>query len=566
MFLLILFAFLAGVVTILSPCILPILPIVLSGSLSGGHKRPLGIVSGFILSFTFFTLALATIVKATGLSADALRNLAVIVIFFFGLSMLLPQTQVLLEKLFTRLSGFAPKANQDAGFFGGMAIGFSLGLVWAPCVGPILASVITLAVTSSVSLAAVFITLAYSVGSAVPMLAITYGGRRLLQRVPWLFANTAKIQKIFGIFMIATALAIYLNVDRQFQAYILQKFPQYGAGLTAIENNSVVQSQLSQLGGESGQLPVGQAAPDFVGGGNWINSGPLSLKKELKGKVVLVDFWTYSCINCIRTFPYLRKWYDTYKDQGFVIVGVHAPEFAFEHDIANVTKAVKDFGLKYPVVQDNSFNIWNAYHNQFWPAHYLIDQQGKIRYTHFGEGNYVETENAIRQLLNEKALNEAEPAAPTQQQLTPETYLGVGMGHDTGYVPENQITPNQVVTYQYTQDPAEDSVALDGKWQVGNEFITAKDNNSMLLLNFVANQVYLVMDKPANVTTAKVQVLLDGKPLPQKYWTKDMDAQGLLTIDGPRKYDIVDLKNDYGRHTVQLVFPTGVRAYAFTFG
>ena len=234
MLLLMLFAFIAGVVTILSPCILPILPIVLSGSLAGGRKRPFGVVAGFIGSFTFFTLALTAIVKATGLSSDALRTVAVVVIFLFGLSLIIPQTQLFLEKLFTKLSGITPKNENRDGFFGGVLVGLSLGLIWAPCVGPILASVITLAVTSQVNFASVFITFAYALGSGLPMLAITLGGRQLLQRVPWLLNNTAKIQQVFGVLMMVVALGIYFNIDRQFQAYVLQKFPQYGAGLTSI--------------------------------------------------------------------------------------------------------------------------------------------------------------------------------------------------------------------------------------------------------------------------------------------------------------------------------------------
>src|SRR5579859_745423 len=466
MFLLIAFAFLAGVVTILSPCILPILPIVLSGSLAGGKQRPLGIVTGFILSFTFFTLALTAIVKATGVSADFLRNFAVLIIFLFGLSLLIPQTQVLLEKLFARMSNLMPRTNQSEGFVSGILVGLSLGLIWAPCVGPILAAVITLAATSSVSLAAVFITLAYSIGSAVPMLAITYGGRQLLQKIPWLLANTGKIQKAFGVLMVATAAAIYFNLDRQFQVYILTKFPQYGAGLTVFEQNSAVQSELSKLKTTTTTavelLDTAQSAPDFTGGGTWLNSPPLSLKKDLQGKVVLVDFWTYSCINCIRTLPYLRKWYDTYKDQGFVIIGVHSPEFAFEKKTENVARAIKDLQVTWPVVQDNDLKIWGAYNNEFWPAHYLIDQKGKIRYTHFGEGNYVETENAIRQLLSEKPVAATEPLIPSHQ-LTPETYLGWGRGR-LSYTNENSLKTDQTATYDFKSNLPDDAVGLKGDW------------------------------------------------------------------------------------------------------
>src|SRR5688572_5025288 len=231
MALLILFAFLAGIVTILSPCILPILPIVLSGSLTGGKRRPLGIIAGFILSFTFFTLFLSTIVRVTGISADALRQFSVVVILAFGISLLIPTFKVWMERLFASLSGIVAQTpgqqTNNPDFVGGVVVGISLGLVWAPCVGPILASVISLALTGTVTASAFVITLAYSLGTSLPMLAITFGGRNLLSRAPWLVANTGKIQKTFGILMILTALAIFFNWDRKFQTYILKTFPNY---------------------------------------------------------------------------------------------------------------------------------------------------------------------------------------------------------------------------------------------------------------------------------------------------------------------------------------------------
>jgi cytochrome c biogenesis protein CcdA len=224
--LLILFSFIAGFVTILSPCILPILPIVLSGSLNGGHRRPIGIVVGFVLSFTLFTLFLSAIVKATGLSPDLLRSVSVIIILFFGAALLLPNFQVLMEKLFTRLAGsVSGKVSQGSGFWSGILLGLSLGLVWTPCVGPIIASVITLAATSSVNGSAVLITLAYSIGTAIPMFAITYGGRKLLQKIPWLLRNTGNIQKVFGVLMILVAIGIFFNLDRKFQTAVLDKLP-----------------------------------------------------------------------------------------------------------------------------------------------------------------------------------------------------------------------------------------------------------------------------------------------------------------------------------------------------
>ncbi|CAN5285041.1 cytochrome c biogenesis protein DipZ [soil metagenome] len=582
MLLLLAFAFVAGVVTILSPCILPVLPIVLSGSVGDGKKRPLGIVAGFVISFTFFTLALTAIVKATGISSDSLRIVAVFVIAFFGITLLLPQTQVLLEKITSKLSGIAPNTADKSGFTGGFLVGLSLGLIWTPCVGPILAAVITLAVTQTVNAQSFLITLAYSMGSAVPMLAITTGSQRILKNVSFFQRYSVQIQRVFGVIMILTALGIYFNLDRQFQTYVLTAFPQYGSGLTSIENNKAVQDQLSKLRTtntngttgasstvDSSQLlsPATVKAPDFVGGQQWINSQPLSLQKELKGKVVLVDFWTYSCINCIRTLPYLKQWYADYKDKGLVIVGVHSPEFAFEHVYSNVQKATKDFGLEYPIVQDNDFKIWSAYSNQAWPAHYLIDKDGYIRYSHLGEGNYVETENAIRLLLDEQPLNKAETPLKMRK-MTPETYLGTerfGFSVNGPYTSQTKISRGKAQEYTDTNALQEDELGLVGNWTVNENSILANTDGANVRINFLAQQVYLVMDNP-NSVTGQVQVMLDGKPLPAKYQTAETDSAGKVTVKDARKYDLIDLKEDYGRHELELVFPAGLQGYAFTFG
>lgn len=575
MLILLLFSFLAGIVTVLSPCILPVLPIVLSGSVGEGKRRPLGIVTGFILSFTFFTLFLATLVSKTGISADALRSLSVIVISLFGISLLFPQLQLWLEKIFSRFANLAPQGTGD-GFKGGLLVGLSLGLLWTPCVGPILASVISLALTGSVSGAAFFITLAYSLGTAIPMLAITYGGRQLLQKVPWLTKNLIKVQQGFGVIMIATGLAIFLNLDRQFQSWILTAFPGYGAGLTQLEEVDLVQQQLDKLQpGNIDDSKIGKpmnelqeemfypVAPELIGGTDWLNSEPLTFAGNLKGKVVLVDFWTYTCINCIRTLPHLTQWYQDYQDQGLVIIGVHSPEFEFEKDKDNVLAAMADYGITYPVVQDNDFNIWRAYSNRYWPAHYLVDKEGKVRYTHFGEGKYVETENKIRELLDEAPLSASEGSVdqtPGRRQ-TPETYLGYQRAD--AYTLENKLKRDQLATYNYSSLLPQDAVGLKGQWLVTAEHALAQEDQVSLGINFLAQTVHLVLAPEKN--TGYVTVMLDGQPLPAQYWTADMDKQGRILVDEARKYDLVDLGEDYGRHTLELVFDQGISAYAFTF-
>lgn len=540
MLVLILFAFLGGIVTILSPCILPILPIVLSGSVTGGKRRPVGVVTGFILSFTFFTLFLSTIVRATGLSADALRFVAVFVIAAFGVSLLIPAFQILLERLFSRLTQFVPKQNTADGFAAGIVVGISLGLIWTPCVGPILASIITLAATSTVGFNAIIITLSYALGTAIPLLAITAGGRTLLTRHPWLLKHTAHIQKGFGVLMLITALAIYNSWDRQFQTYILEKFPAYGTGLTKLEDNTIVRERLRVLK-ETGTPESDRGdAPDFIAGGQWFNSAPLTMK-ELRGKVVLVDFWTYTCINCIRTLPYIKTWNEKYKDKGLVIVGVHTPEFEFEKNPENVKKALKDFGLSYPVMQDNDYATWQAYENHYWPAKYLIDKNGKIRYTHFGEGNYDETEKMIQELLAETGATVNEPIGnPTYQvaSRTPETYLGKARG-------------------DYSR------ITTTGNFMRSEEY-TNPSQGATLTYRFDAMAVFLVMRPKTEGKTAKIRITMDGKELGEISGEDVKDT--VIIVNSDRLYKLIKLPAP-GAHVLKLEFlDDNSELYAFTFG
>lgn len=572
MIILIAFAFLAGIVTILSPCILPILPIVLSTSLSGGHRRPFGVVIGFIASFTFFTLFLATIVKLTGVSADALRMLSVIVIFLFGISLLIPRFQMLVEKLFSKLASRMPQQQQSTGFWGGLLIGLSLGLLWTPCVGPILASVISLALTGTINGSAVFITLAYSLGTAIPLFAILIGGRNLLQKVPWLLRNSAKIQKLFGVLMICVALGIFFNFDRSFQMWVLKTFPQYGAGLTKFEENSQVQNQLKQidmpdesLGNQATTLDQLQKplAPQITAGGQWFNSEPLILE-DLKGKVVLIDFWTYSCINCIRTLPYLREWNEKYKDKGLVIIGVHTPEFEFEKSPDNVAQAIKDFGITYPVVQDNNFSTWNAYNNRYWPAKYFIDKSGRVRSSHFGEGAYDESEKLIQELLNEGSVEKvSNPISNPQYDIkaqTPELYLGYGR---IEYLANrNQLVENEDTTYTYSQTPPSNYFSYNGTYMVGEEYANPK-SQAILTLNFTSQQVFLVVRPKSNQSQFKVY--LDGKGVNISNQGEDV-KNGIVTVNKDRLYKLIKLEKP-GNHILKLEFlDDNSEIFAFTFG
>lgn len=570
MILLILFAALAGIATVLSPCILPVLPALLSASSTGGKGRPFGVIVGLIASFVFFTLTLTAIVQAFGVSANFLRYVAIIIIALFGLVLLIPKLSDIFAKLtdsFASIGSRVQSHSPRTGFGSGLVIGSALGLVWTPCAGPILAAITTLVATQHVTFSIVILTIAYSLGAGIPLFLIAYGGQRALTTFPWLVRHTERIRQLFGVFMILTALALAFNWDALFQQKVLDFLPSI-----QLENNAWVQKQLEKIRPSSpfttppqeaknGTLPLIAPAPPLSGASAWINSSPLTME-ELRGKVVLIDFWTYSCINCIRTFPYLHHWYDAYKDKNFVIIGVHTPEFEFEKDESNVKNAVERFHIAYPVAMDNKYKIWQAYSNSYWPAHYLIDQQGIIREVHFGEGDYLGTENAIRSLLHLTPLVEKEEKAPPRMVgMTPETYLGFQRG--SSYTSENSLMRDEMTAYRLTQPLGPDEVALQGDWTVRSEYILSDGDGSMLGLNFKANRVYLVL---GGSNALPVRVTLDGKPLPQNNRTVDMDAEGGIIVKEPRKYDIVDLKGQDGRHELMLQIPKGIRAYAFTFG
>ena len=574
MLILILFAFIGGIITVLSPCILPLLPIILSSTAGQGKKRPLGIVTGFILSFTFFTLFLSSLVQLTGIPANSLRNISIVILIVFGLSLLIPQVQAEIEKLFTYFSRFTPNNQNKTGFGGGLVVGASLGLLWTPCVGPILASVISLAISGEVTGSAFIITLAYSLGTAIPMFGIIMGGRTALQKVPWLVKNSGKIQKAFGVLMILTAIGIYFNVDRSFQSYILEKFPNYGTGLTAIEDNDFVQNALNSFRNNGHDDMSGKplneimdkvnydSAPEIIPGGEWFNTEPLTISElTAQNKVVLIDFWTYTCINCIRTLPYLKDWWKKYEDDGLVIIGVHSPEFAPERVAENLARAIEDFEIKYPVAQDNDFKTWRAFNNRYWPAKYLIDKDGLIRYEHFGEGAYDETEEMIQKLLSESGKNVTEEISNSEYSIetrTPELYLGYDRMEyfDMSERPELNILKNYSLRNIQTK---RNHFGFVGNWLVSEEY-SAPEKGASMQLNFDAKNVFLVMR--AKGDTSRVKVTLDGRTT-----GLGEDVQnGIVTVSENRLYTLVELEGP-GNYILGLEFLDGeIEIFAFTFG
>lgn len=573
MLLLIMFAFLAGVVTVLSPCILPLLPIILSSSDSKQRQKPVGVVIGFVSSFTFFTLFLSTIVRFSGIPADSLRIFSVAVLALFGASLLISQIQAQIEIFFSKFANLMPSSQNKTGLWGGVVIGVSLGLLWTPCVGPILASVISLAITGTVTAQAFFITLAYATGTAIPMFLIILAGSTALQKVPWLLKNTANIQESFGVLMILTAIGIVFNVDRHFQTWVLETFPNYGLGLTRFEETEKINTQLQKINKETTDDSVSKksllrlsgskkvSAPELIQGGEWFNSSPLQLS-ELRGKVVLVDFWTYSCINCQRTLPYLKTWWEKYKDKGLVIIGVHSPEFEFEKDSKNVQRAIEDFELSYPIVQDNDFATWRAYNNRYWPAKYLIDADGSIQYTHFGEGDYDKTEEMIQKLLEEagKDVSTEDIKNPNYQTFgrTPELYLG--HSRIEYLASPEKIEEDQTMTFSAPESLSANEFAFAGDWAVMSEY-AVPSKGAHLYLNFEAKETFLVA-RPRSGTGGKMKVTLDG----EVQATGVDNNTGTVTVDSDRLYKLIKLSSA-GRHILEIEFlDNNVEVYAFTFG
>ncbi len=550
----IIFSFLAGVLTIGAPCILPMLPIILGVSVGHTSKtRPIFITLGFITTFSIAGLTLSLIVQKLMIAPDLLRNIAVAGLAIFGLLMLFPK---LFEILAQRLSGFSTKAqniSQKAGNknFGGFVLGMILGLIWTPCAGPILGSILTLIATQSNFGQAIPMLIAYAVGAGVPMLAISYGGQAITTKVRSVAKYANSIQKIFGAIILLLAVAMYFQYDLKLQAKLLDyySFPTLEQKLIKPQLNVLpIINQETNIKNTAVDLPDYGQAPDFKNIKAWINTDKNLTMNDLKGKVVLVDFWTYSCINCIRTLPYVTSWYEKFKDQGFVVIGVHTPEFEFEKVLDNVKTAVKRHGINYPVALDNNFGTWNNFNNNYWPAHYLIDRDGNIRYYHFGEGKYEETENAIAELLGmNKTVTKAE--VETNQNIgTPEIYFGTNR---LEYLTKSQSPDKSENEYYLPRQLESNHFALQGTWNFTPEVVQLSKGAGKIKMNFFAGKIHMVAEAKQPIT---VQITVDGQ------------KQKPVTISGSDLYTLFD-STSYTSHEIIIEIPApGLEVYTFTFG
>jgi len=597
MLLLLLFALIAGAGTAITPCVLPVVPALLSASAAGGRRRPLGIVLGLAIAFTIAIVALAKLVQGVGLAAGAARTLAIIVLVAFGVVLLVPELAARVEAPLSRLARFGPRSRGD-GFWSGLGVGAALGFVCAPCAGPILAAVTSVSATSGATPRIVAVALAYAVGLSAVMLLYGLGGRAILERVRRR-ARGHVVERTLGVVLLATAVVLATNLDVRFEEALAKdtSLPAFLVDPTrSLENSGAVQNRLASLrpasrfaqrqrkeasttpaadhvgaaipGVKTPSLPDLGAAPAFTDNQDWFNTPggrPLTLA-GLRGHVVLVDFWTYTCINCIRTLPFVKGLYATYHKYGLEVVGVETPEFTFEQEASNVLQAIHSDGIHYPVVQDNKYGTWNAYQNEYWPAEYFIDAKGDVRHTQFGEGNYKEDEAVVRELLYESGVHSlpmpttATAVMPSSNLGTPETYLNPQRAQDEGLA--QPLTAGDHF-YPGVTAPILNEFGLHGYWKVTSQSVTPITGGDSITGRFQAAHVYLVMTSAGNVPRT-ARVLIDGKPIPAAEAGADVH-DGKVTVVGQRLYSLISLPTDETQ-TFTIEIPPGVSAYDFTFG
>ncbi len=553
-------SYLGGVLTIFSPCVLPVLPFVFARSDQSFRSAGLPVLLGMVATFT----VLASFAAVGGAWLIGLnqygRYAAMLLLLLMGAALIFPSLSERLMRPFVALGGrLQQRADSQNTLRGSLLLGVAIGFLWAPCAGPILGLVLAGAALNGANLYSAALLLVFAAGAATSLgLALLAGGRvfslmkRGLGAEEWL-------RRALGVAVVAGVVVIALGWDTRF----LSQFDFLNTASTEQKLLARLDSPASQPG----------AMPPLDGATQWLNSPPLN-SEALRGKVVLVDFWTYSCINCLRTLPYLKAWDEKYRAQGLVIIGVHAPEFAFEKEPGNVMQAIRDLGILYPVAIDNQYAIWNAFKNEYWPAHYLIDNKGIIRHRHFGEGEYAKTEQMIQTLLKEanqgqmagtdklvQVAGSGATAAATEVQRSPETYLGYARA-------EHLVSPEAVVKDKSTQYSTPhrlqpDQWALNGNWQISAESAALQTSGGAISYHFQGRDLHLVMGSGKPV---RFKVTLDGTA-PGKNHGADIDAQGIGILHNQRLYQLIRQSGEIKEHTFRIEFmDNGAEAFAFTFG
>ena len=602
---LLLIAFLGGLITGISPCIVPVIPVVVAGGSTGSRSRPFIIIAGLVLSFSLTVLFATTVLSFFHLPGDLLFWLGIALLAAISIGLLIPRIGEVIERPFARI-GSSRYATEGGGF----VLGLSLGPVFAPCAGPVLTAISVAGQHNRVGLSTLLVTLFYAIGITLPLLVLAFLAQRATTSWTSLRQHLPTVRKVAGVLLGVATLALAFN----WLGALQRDVPGYTTALEDhVESTESACTQLQQLSGEhqnqfaaanaklegkkatcaltdsgntvSGRLAAGRTtttttapaststsapsgtrvfmasktdlpalgrAPNFTGITAWFNTPgdkPLNLS-DLRGKVVLVDFWTYSCINCQRSLPHVEGWYNDYKKDGFVVVGVSSPEFAFEHVVSNVQSAAGSLGIDYPVAVDDNLATWDAYNNEYWPAEYLIDPTGVVRAYDFGEGGYGEMESNIRMLLsangvsNLPARTDVPNKTPTNN-LTPESYVGYErLNNEVG----TPVVQDKAAVYHPPSSIPSNSLAFGGTWTVHNEEATA-GSDATLGLNFTADDVYLVMSG-----TGTVDVSYNGRHLTT------------VSVGGIPKLYTLFSGTVLQTGVLTLAVSPGVEAYDFTFG
>ena len=569
-----LLAFLGGMLTIVSPCILPVLPFVFANAGRSFARGALPMLGGMAITFALVA-TLAAVGGSWAVRANEIgRWAALVLLALFGLALIFPALSDRATRPLVAMGSRLSQRDGGESLWSSLVLGIATGLLWAPCAGPILGIIFTAAALQGASAETSLLLLAYALGAATSLaLALLVGGT-VYKRMKGSLHATEWMRRILGVLVIAGVVAIALGLDTRILARLS------GAQTAALESGlarklgiGTATSEGPEVGvGGKLVLPVEGRMPSLDGLGPWLNSGPL-IAESLRGKVVLIDFWTYSCINCIRSIPYVRAWHETYAKDGLVIIGVHAPEFAFERNPANVRRAVTDLGIRYPVALDNDFAVWKRLQNRYWPAHYFFDAEGRQRYHHFGEGRYGESEMVIRQLLAEagrapksggmaKARTKgAEAAAAFAQLNSPETYLGFRRA-------ERFVSPGGLVRdkpHLYRAAPLKlNQWSFDGEWTVGPQSAVLGGTSGAIDYRFQARDAHLVLG--ATKGPVRFRLTIDGKP-PGASAGSDVRPDGTGEIRDERLYQLVRQKGPVAERSLRIEFlENGVEAFAFTFG
>jgi len=608
--LLLFLAYFGGVLTILSPCILPILPFVFARADQPFRKSGLPLLAGMAATFAVVA-SLAAVGGGWAVRANQFGRIAALVLFgVFGLTLLFPSLAERLSRPFVRL-GSRLSQNSDAGpsITNSFLLGIGTGLLWAPCAGPILGLILTGAALGGASAHTTLLLLAYAAGAATSLAIALLAGGRVFAALKRSLGAEGWVRRILGVAVLAGVAAVALGLDRgiltrlslastsNLEQRLVDRFhprskqattpnDQMMAGKDQMmaSNDQMMAGKDQMMAGNQQMKPASVDAsrpnselplPDLSGATAWINS-PALTPASLHGKVVLVDFWTYSCINCLRTLPYIKAWYDKYKDSGLVIVGVHTPEFPFEKDESNVRKAVHDLGISYPVAMDNDYAIWRNFNNEYWPADYFVDATGHIRYHHFGEGNYEESEKWIRDLL--KAANRRPlPAAATEIAATgteappdsddvqsPETYIGYERAQD--FASPGGLNHDKPQQYQAPGEINRNQWALDGRWRDAGQIATLLSPTGKIVYRFHARDLHLVLGPAKTGSPVHFRVTIDGK-VPGADHGMDIDADGYGTVTEDRLYQLIRQHGEIQDRIFEIEFlGPGVQAYSFTFG